>query len=81
MPTKITQTALIAGIPPILPPTAIAIGVVTDFGRIDAAISGEAPINNATRVPVTIATTLPIKQMVMIDFQRARIWCSCSYKG
>jgi hypothetical protein len=39
MPTKITQTALIAGIPPILPPTAIAIGVVTDFGRIDAAIS------------------------------------------
>ncbi|ETJ41972.1 hypothetical protein Q604_UNBC04073G0001, partial [human gut metagenome] len=40
MPTKITQTALIAGIPPILPPTAIAIGVVTDFGRIDAAISG-----------------------------------------
>ncbi len=76
-----TQTALIAGIPPILPPTAIAIGVVTDFGRIDAAISGEAPINNATEVPVTIATTLPIKQMVMIDFQRARIWCSCSYKG
>ncbi len=54
--------------------------MVTDFGRIDAAISGEAPINNATEVPVTIATTLPIKQMVMIDFQRARIWCSY-FKG
>ncbi|MNO10180.1 hypothetical protein D3C81_2338720 [compost metagenome] len=59
--------------PPMLPPTAIAIGVVTDFGNTEAAISGVAPINSATVVPVTIATTLPIKQMVIIDFQRARI--------
>ncbi|MNN85999.1 hypothetical protein D3C81_2033520 [compost metagenome] len=70
--------ALMAGIPPMLPPTAIAIGVVTDFGRIEAAICGDAPISSATDVPVTMATTLPIRQMVMIDFQRARIWCSCS---
>ncbi|MOA38601.1 hypothetical protein D3C78_1603010 [compost metagenome] len=57
-----------------LPPTAIAIGVVTDFGNIEAAICGEAPISRATEVPVTIATTLPIRQIVMMDFQRARIW-------
>ncbi|MPN35469.1 hypothetical protein SDC9_182967 [bioreactor metagenome] len=67
--------------PPILPPTAIAIGVVTDFGMIDAAICGDAPINKAIVVPVTIATTLPAKQIAMIDFQRARIWCNCSYNG
>jgi hypothetical protein len=30
--------------------TAIAIGVVTDLGRIEAAICGEAPINSATDV-------------------------------
>ncbi|VAQ35518.1 Uncharacterised protein [Klebsiella pneumoniae] len=64
-----------------LPLTAIAIGVVTDLGRIEAAICGVAPISRATVVPVIIATQLPIKQMVMIDFQRARIWCSCSYSG
>ena len=77
----VQHTALIAGIPPMLLLTAMAIGVVTDFGKIEAAICGVAPIIRATVVPVTIATTLPIKQMVMIDFQRARIWCSCSYKG
>ena len=56
-----------------LPLTAIAIGVVTDFGKIEAAICGEAPIISATDVPVIIATAQPIKQMVMMDFQRARI--------
>lgn len=54
-----------------LPPTAMAIGVVTDLGRIEAAICGDAPINKATEVPVIIATRLPTKQMVMMDFQRA----------
>ena len=78
---KITHTALMAGMPPMLPLTAIAIGVVTDLGRIEAAICGVAPISRATVVPVIIATQLPIKQMVMIDFQRARIWRSRSYSG
>ena len=39
-----------------LPLTAIAIGVVTDLGRIEAAICGVAPISRATVVPVIIAT-------------------------
>ncbi|MNC83533.1 hypothetical protein D3C75_1375400 [compost metagenome] len=51
----------------------MAIGVVTDLGKIEAAISGLAPISRAMAPPLIIAVMLPIKQTVMMDFQRARI--------
>ena len=73
-----TQTALIAGMPPSESATAIAIGVVTDFGKIEAAISGVAPNHRAMAPPLIMAVRLPMKHTVIIDFQRARIWCSCS---
>ena len=73
IPTKITHTALMAGMPPIESATAMAMGVVTDLGTIEAAISGVAPSHSAMAPPLIIAAMLPIKQMVMMDFQRARI--------
>ena len=81
IPTKITHTALMAGKPWIDSATAMAMGVVTDLGNTEAAISGVAPIHRATAVPLTMAVILPIKQILIMDFQRARIWCNCSYNG
>ena len=77
IPTAITHAALIAGIPPMESATAIAIGVVTDLGKMEAAISGVAPAHNAIAVPLAMAAILPIKQILINDFHCARIWCNC----
>ena len=52
--------------PPMLPPTAIAIGVVTDFGNTEAAISGVAPISSATDVPVTVMQALYGRNVTLV---------------
>ena len=42
---------------------------------------GVAPSHRAMAPPLIMAVRLPMKHTAIIDFQRARIWCSCSYSG
>lgn len=68
-----THTAVTAGMPPMDCETAMAMGVVTDFGITEAAIFGETPSHSAIAALLTMAVRLPAKQTLMMDFQRARI--------
>src|SRR5438067_196709 len=59
MPVTIAITAVSAARPPRCSDTAIAIGVVADFGATVRASWGEAPSSSATPTLLTIAVTQP----------------------
>jgi hypothetical protein len=59
MPPAIASAAVSAGTPPTSWASDIAIGVVTDFGAIDNAMSRPPPIAHTTATPLIVEVSEP----------------------
>jgi hypothetical protein len=72
MPVAITSTAVNAGSPPRRSATALAIGVVTDFGAKDATVARLAPRAQAIATALGSAVAAPTRSAAAIGRRAVR---------
>ena len=78
MPTTMTTTAAMAGMPPDRSAMLMAIGVVTDLGSSEATSSWSAPNQRAISTTLTMPIRLPTNTDVRIDTELAFRCSRCS---
>ena len=79
MPTRITTTAVRAGMPPDCAETFSAMAVVTDLGSSDAMTACSAPIARAISATLRMPTALPVTIAVTIAITLPLICEICSW--
>jgi hypothetical protein len=81
MPVAITGTAVSEGRPPRRSATAMAIGVVTDFGAKEAMVARLAPSSQAMATALATAVAAPTKSARAMGTKAARTESRCRQSG
>jgi len=81
MPVAITSTAVSEGRPPRRSATAMAIGVVTDFGAKEAMVARLAPSSQAMATALATAVAAPTKSATVIGSTAVRTASRCRQSG